>query len=119
MYKIGNWKFISGKRTVLQGILLGDGRHYTLRTVDKLNGVDPDREVLMVFGGYAYFGFTDGKIDSKGLLHLINKKYHIDDRHGMANFEGWQYVDEVLFGTYESIIPFKNKKIYLSGPIIG
>lgn len=84
-----------GLKVTKQGVVLKDGRFYTLMDKEELDGINPDREVLMVFGGYAYFGFTDGKVDSKGLLHLINKKYHVDDRHGMANFEGWQYADEV------------------------
>lgn len=84
-----------GSKITKQGIVLKDGRFYTLMDKEELDGIDPDREVLMVFSGYAYFGFSDGKVDSKGIMHLTYPKYHIDDRHGMASFEGWQYADEV------------------------
>lgn len=88
-----------GSKVTKQGVVLEDGRFYSLRGEEELNGIDPDREVLMVFCGYAYFGLTDGKVDSKGLIHLIYKKYHVDDRHSIASLDGWQYADEVVSFT--------------------
>lgn len=100
MMIIGKWEVIFNSQVTMNGIVLQDGRHYTLRTKDELDCIDPDREVLLVFGECAYFGLTDGKVDSQGILHFIVPQYHILDCHGMATFEGWQYTDEVFCSNY-------------------
>lgn len=74
---------------------LKDKRRYALRSFAEIPLVQPDREVILVFGTNVYFGFTEGRVDADGDLLFKTEKGSLF-AYGLpaSMLLGWAYADE-------------------------
>lgn len=73
---------------------LKDKRRYALRSFAEIQLVEPDREVVLVFGTKVYFGFTEGRVDADGdLLFKTDRGSLFAYGLPASMLLGWAYAD--------------------------